>query len=70
MNFIKRMVINHHINSITAEIYRVEGINTDPFASPFREHEMRRPVIGFEADRTFHLRKELDRLYAEKKALV
>lgn len=70
MKFFKRMAINMQINSITSEIYRVEQINTDPFASAFRTQEMRRPVPGYESDRSFHLRRELDRLYDEKKALV
>lgn len=70
MKFFKRMAINMQINSITSEIYRVEQINTDPFASAFRTQEMRRPVPGYESDRSFHLRRELDRLYDEKKALI
>lgn len=70
MKFFKRMAINMQINNITSEIYRVEQINTDPFATAYRSQEMRRPVPGFESDRSFHLRKELDRLYDKKKALV
>lgn len=70
MKFFKRMAINMQINNITSEIYRVENINTDPFASAFRAQEMRRPVPGYESDRSFHLRKELHRLYDKKNALV
>lgn len=68
MKLLRKIALNRKIQNITTELYRVESFNVDPF--PAHSYQMaRRPVAGYQADRSFHLRKELDSLYEQKKAI-